>query len=1273
MLNNQEKYTLRKSKKYKNLVSVGLGLATAVAIGVATDNEAFASEEKAETPVINEVTSQENVTSSVEVNVKSEELNKAVEKAQNDGIKVEKSEVDKGTVKSQEELEKIQKEIQEDYKKQEQEIKEKTENYVKEKEEHKNAETTITNENTAKKQQYEKYLASYNKEKTEKEELNKNITKENEEKEERNTAKKSEYESKLKELEEKKKQNEQYESNEFELIVKSGGFRVEKDSKVEFKQGERINVEANGNIEVTSTNFYSVTNNWSLDIKLSNSSLKDGGIVDLTFERLNGVLLDNSELKIDGETVGLVKLVEVVKKESQPKTVNDSVEGYNLMHTGKYRLIFNENILKYKNRHITLSGKNVPVYPYYYGKNKDVTQNIYVNDKLVASSSTVIPSQPVEPVIKNVSADINKIGVNIKNDGQISPSNIKYVIYNSTPNQLNRGTRIEVGDIITFKLENNSPIKYNPDSIKERLNSLFWTPARNEGKNMNLAGTVVNQDIVPKYELLKATETEVSFVIKEVPKDSAFHLNVELGFGSAKITSFNKADYLSSKTYRQELNIKSANGVEKYKTVINQSIGISGANIDAVGDLKPQNPIDVYKIKINYVDELGNSLKDTYKENNLYYGDKYTVNVPKIKGYNFIQEKDSKILNGVLREDKEYTLVYKKLNDIVNITPPAYETPKPLVELPQKPTEPEYKEIPKAPEAPTLKYTVYKINVIPTPQKHNFNKDGVNIDGKEVLPNSTQNYKLIWDLDQYKDIEVDNDTIAKGFFFVDDYPEDALKLNTDKITLEDSKGDKVEGVEVVSYESLEQAPKEVQEMLQGANITPKGAFQLFKATNPQEFFEKYVKTGNSITITTPMTVKEELKKSGGKFENKAYQIDFGIGYETDVVVNNVVKVEPQKHNYNEVGVNIDGKEVLVNSIQNYKLIWDLDQYKDIEVSKEVIAKGFFFVDDYPEDALKLNTDKITLEDSKGDKVEGVEVVSYESLEQAPKEVQEMLQGANITPKGAFQLFKATNPQEFFEKYVKTGNSITITTPMTVKEELKKSGGKFENKAYQIDFGIGYETDIVVNNVPKIEPKKDVVIDVKNGESLDGKEIEMNTIFNYHLIGSKLPANRGTELKQYGFSDDYDEKGDKYQGNYKVFAMVNIKLKDGTVITKNTDLTKYTTQQLTDGKVNIEFDKKFLNNIDLDSEFQADIYLEIERIGSGTIENTYIHLVNGVEVSSNTVKTTTPKSQEQPKTPEQQKMLPKTGLADNTATTGLALGMLGVVSTIARRKNKKETE
>ena len=94
--------------------------------------------------------------------------------------------------------------------------------------------------------------------------------------------------------------------------------------------------------------------------------------------------------------------------------------------------------------------------------------------------------------------------------------------------------------------------------------------------------------------------------------------------------------------------------------------------------------------------------------------------------------------------------------------------------------------------------------------------------------------------------------------------------------------------------------------------------------------------------------------------------------------------------------------------------------------------------------------------------------AYNSLEEAPETVRQMLSKAKITPKGAFQLFKATNEQDFFNKYVVKGNSITITSPMTVKPEMAKTGGSYENKAYQIDFGIGYETEVVVNNVPKKE-------------------------------------------------------------------------------------------------------------------------------------------------------------------------------------------------------------
>ena len=42
--------------------------------------------------------------------------------------------------------------------------------------------------------------------------------------------------------------------------------------------------------------------------------------------------------------------------------------------------------------------------------------------------------------------------------------------------------------------------------------------------------------------------------------------------------------------------------------------------------------------------------------------------------------------------------------------------------------------------------------------------------------------------------------------------------------------------------------------------------------------------------------------------------------------------------------------------------------------------------------------------------------------------------------------------------------------MTVKKELGQTGGQYENTAYQIDFGMAYVTETVVNNVPKPEPK-----------------------------------------------------------------------------------------------------------------------------------------------------------------------------------------------------------
>ncbi|HEM4276062.1 TPA: LPXTG cell wall anchor domain-containing protein [Streptococcus suis] len=517
-----------------------------------------------------------------------------------------------------------------------------------------------------------------------------------------------------------------------------------------------------------------------------------------------------------------------------------------------------------------------------------------------------------------------------------------------------------------------------------------------------------------------------------------------------------------------------------------------------------------------------------------------------------------------------------------------------------------------------------------TPDKNNENADGVLINDTVVALGTTNHYRLIWDLDQYKGDRSAKETIARGFFFVDDYPEEALLPDEAAIQFVTSDGKTVSGITVKSYSQLSEAPKTLQAALSKQKIQPKGAFQVFMPEDPQFFFESYVTKGENITIVTPMTVLETMLNSGKSYENVAYQVDFGQAYETNTVTNFVPKVTPHKSNTNQEGISIDGKTVLPNTVNYYKIVLDYSQYKDMVVTDDVLAKGFYMVDDYPEEALTLNPDGIQVLDKDGNRVSGISVSTYASLSEAPKVVQDAMAKRQFTPKGAIQVLSSDEPKTFYETYVKTGQTLVVTLPMTVKNELTKTGGQYENTAYQIDFGLAYVTETVVNNVPKLDPQKDVVIDLSHkDESLDGKEVALYQTFNYRLVGALIPSNRATDLFEYGFEDNYDEKHDEYNGVYRSYLMTDVILKDGSVLKEGTEVTKYTLQQVDteNGLVSISFDKSFLETISDDSAFQADVYLQMKRIATGQVENTYLYTVNGYVISSNTVVTHTPQPEE----------------------------------------------
>lgn len=1259
IINKTEKFKLRKSKKYKNLVSVGLGVMTAVAIGVASDNEAHASNAETSTnsaisnntvqvqPTKEQAIALQNENNSqgaVKVTVDSSQRDKIVEEAKKQGVEVIKNETkDLGVATTKEEADAKKKEVEANYKKQEQDIHEKTIEYVKEKEEHKNLETTITNENIDKKRKYEQNLENYNKEKKEKEELNKNITKENAEITERNKNKKTDYENKLKELKEKQEQNEQDMRKEQELVVKAGGRRDNSKATVEIVKGEIVDVKATGTITVTDINNYQTTTNSSLTIKLPNSDIRDGSYVELKYERLREEQLKDYDVKVNGEKIGTLKLISIDNTRNadyDPNKKDETYDAYTSMSNYNFRLIFNENANKYKNREITISSNNTANWNGAYGKEKQgVNHNIYVNGtKVVSSIDHNIPASPLLHYKDwdRVVVDDTELGVFINEDGSIRPNGMFGKIANSHDEATVRTNKLTDGDIITYRIDNNSPVKFDPTQKYDAQN-MFWNLTGNFGaKTWNKYGSIIsNGSHLPNVEVLNFTDTELKVKITNVD-NKYFSLRADSYKRiPMKITSYNKADYNSDRKYNIYASVTDEKGNIKAEKTTSSHIGISGADINSVGELRPIKK-DVYKIKINYIDETGTVIKDVYRENNLYFGDKYTVNVPAIKGYTFIKEKDNKILNGVFREDKEYTLVYKKLKDVEVVKPPTYETPKPLVELPTKPIEPKYKEVPTSPKAPEIEVINYVFSEKTQTEKVAKNNEDTNLDKQLVNKMSEVKFEL-----KTANLPAGREKITI-FEITDNLPQgyiiDEKKVSDDNLLYEVSYNKESHTLVFKATQGLlnnlnKDLTKEISVInpIVSGVVTNDGA--IYQNNFKLNLNNKYTKYSNTVTVKTP----------------------------ADII--------PNKHNYNKDGVLIDNKAVLAGSINNYKLTWDLDQYKDIVVTKSNIKKGFFFVDDYPEEALTIDNSKVSMVDSKGQAVTGVEVSSYNSLEEAPETVRQMLSEAKITPKGAFQLFKATNEQDFFNEYVVKGNSITITSPMTVKPGMAKTGGSYKNKAYQIDFGIGYETEVVVNNVPKIEAKKDAVVNVRGKESLEDKEITLNTVFNYHLVGSKLPANRGVELIQYGFSDDYDEKGDKYQGNYKVFSMTDIKLKGGTIINKDSELTKYTIQKMTDGKVNIEFDKEFLDKVDLDSEFQAEVYLQMERISPGEFENTFMHTVNGIEVSSNTVKTKT----ERPKDPEAptEKILPKTGITSNSTSAGLTLGVLAMAGAVAKRKRKEK--
>nr|AIV00621.1 PA [Streptococcus mutans] len=593
---------------------------------------------------------------------------------------------------------------------------------------------------------------------------------------------------------------------------------------------------------------------------------------------------------------------------------------------------------------------------------------------------------------------------------------------------------------------------------------------------------------------------------------------------------------------------------------------------------------------------------------------------------------------------------------------PTYEV------IPTPPTDPVYQDLPTPPSVPTVHFHYFKLAVQPQVNKEIRNNNDVNIDRTLVAKQSVVKFQL-----KTADLPAGRDETT-SFVLVDPLPS-GYQFNPEATKAASPGFD-------VAYD----------------NATNTVTFKATAATLAT-FNADLTK---SVATIYPTVVGQVLNDGATYKNNFTLTVNDAYGIKSNVVWvttpgkpndpdnpnNNYIK--PTKVNKNEMGVVIDGKTVLAGSTNYYELTWDLDQYKNDRSSADTIQKGFYYVDDYPEEALELRQDLVKITDANGNEVTGVSVDNYTSLEAAPQEIRDVLSKAGIRPKGAFQIFRADNPREFYDTYVKTGIDLKIVSPMVVKKQMGQTGGSYENQAYQIDFGNGYASNIVINNVPKINPKKDVTLtlDPADTNNVDGQTIPLNTVFNYRLIGGIIPANHSEELFEYNFYDDYDQTGDHYTGQYKVFAKVDITFKDGSIIKSGAELTQYTTAEVdtAKGAITIKFKEAFLRSVSIDSAFQAESYIQMKRIAVGTFENTYINTVNGVTYSSNTVKTTTPEDPTDPTDPQDpssprtstvinykpqstayqpssvQETLPNTGVTNNAYMP--LLGIIGLVTSFS---------
>ncbi|MCO4540181.1 Major cell-surface adhesin PAc [Streptococcus infantarius subsp. infantarius] len=279
------------------------------------------------------------------------------------------------------------------------------------------------------------------------------------------------------------------------------------------------------------------------------------------------------------------------------------------------------------------------------------------------------------------------------------------------------------------------------------------------------------------------------------------------------------------------------------------------------------------------------------------------------------------------------------------------------------------------------------------------------------------------------------------------------------------------------------------------------------------------------------------------------------------------------------------------------------------------------------------------------------------------EVQAILDQSGLSPVGEFYLWVAKDPASFYTNYVKAGKNVIIDLPAYLTAD---AGTVVPNDFYQIDFGNAYQSNLVTVQVPDVSPEKHAIS--KDGTVLDGQEVGLNQVFNYKLDGVTVQKDHDT-LWQYDGKDKLDVEHDRYTGNWKgvitgteytakedmtlpydVISEGGNLIKAGDTIKAGTsyhfifEFNQDTNDDFINKIVKVTWDAQkaewaysinedFLRSLGVEGTFDADFWIEVERIKDGEVENTFINTINGRElVAKVTTHTPTPEVPAKPEEP-----------------------------------------